>query len=206
VGEPDPAAWADLAQRWAAVPNPYRAAHARWREAEAVLRSRPDTPRGRVDRAHARRALLQSWETARALGAGPLCRELTRLAARARIPLADGSGPAQAALGDSDTAAPTLPGRETTGSGLALRLAGTPESPPADPFNLSPREKEVLGVLAEGRSNREIAQRLFISERTVAVHVGNILAKLDVAGRVEAATVALRLGLVAVPQPFVRRR
>jgi DNA-binding NarL/FixJ family response regulator len=92
------------------------------------------------------------------------------------------------------------------GRGLALRLAGTPESPLADPFNLSPREKEVLGVLAEGRSNREIAQRLFISERTVAVHVGNILAKLGVAGRVEAATVALRLGLVAVPQPIVRRR
>ncbi|MGO9207807.1 MAG: helix-turn-helix transcriptional regulator [Candidatus Limnocylindrales bacterium] len=206
VGEPDPATWADLAQRWAAVPNPYRAAHARWREAEAVLRSRPDTPRGRVNRAHAREALLQSWQIARALGAAPLCRELVRLAARARIPLPEASGPAQVATDDSNAAAPGFPGRETMGRGLALRLAGTPESPPADPFNLSPREKEVLGVLAEGRSNREIAQRLFISERTVAVHVGNILAKLGVAGRVEAATVALRLGLVAVPQPIVRRR
>ena len=93
VGEPDPATWADLAQRWAAVPNPYRAAHARWREAEAVLRSRPDTPRGRVNRAHAREALLQSWQIARALGAAPLCRELVRLAARARIPLPEASGP-----------------------------------------------------------------------------------------------------------------
>ncbi|HXQ95950.1 MAG TPA: LuxR C-terminal-related transcriptional regulator, partial [Candidatus Acidoferrales bacterium] len=220
VGEPDPALWADLARRWVGVANPYRAAHARWREAEAVLRSRPDTPRGRVDRVHARRALLQSWEIATALGADPLCRALTRLAARARIPLPEGSaqgpdgrglspvasGPAQATTGDSGAAVPAFPGRETAGSGLALRLAATPEAPPADPFNLSPREKEVLGVLAEGRSNREIAQRLFISERTVAVHVGNILAKLGVAGRVEAATVALRLGLVAVSQPIVRRR
>ena len=84
-------------------------------------------------------------------------------------------------------------------------LTGPPEVAPADPFNLSPREKEVLGVLAEGRSNREIAQRLFISERTVAVHVGNILAKLGVSGRVEAATVAWRLGLGSVPRPPTRR-
>jgi len=45
-------------------------------------------------------------------------------------------------------------------------------------------------------TNREIGERLYISEKTVGVHVGNILAKLGVSGRVEAATVALRLGLV----------
>jgi DNA-binding NarL/FixJ family response regulator len=54
----------------------------------------------------------------------------------------------------------------------------------------------VLLVLAEGRTNREIAERLFISERTVAVHVRRILAKLRVSGRVEAAGLAIRLGLV----------
>jgi DNA-binding NarL/FixJ family response regulator len=63
-------------------------------------------------------------------------------------------------------------------------------------FGLSPRESEVLLVLAEGRTNREIAERLFISERTVAVHVRRILAKLGVAGRVEATGLAIRLGLV----------
>jgi len=52
-------------------------------------------------------------------------------------------------------------------------------------------------LLAEGRTNREIGDRLFISQKTVGVHVGNILAKLAVSGRVEAATVAIRLGLVA---------
>ena len=54
----------------------------------------------------------------------------------------------------------------------------------------------MLLVLAEGRTNREIADRLFISERTVAVHVRRILSKLSVSGRVEAAGVAIRLGLL----------
>ena len=63
-------------------------------------------------------------------------------------------------------------------------------------FGLSPREQGVLAEIVAGRTNREIGERLFISEKTVGVHVGNILAKLGVGGRVEAATVALRLGLV----------
>jgi predicted ATPase/DNA-binding CsgD family transcriptional regulator len=64
-----------------------------------------------------------------------------------------------------------------------------------DTFGLSPREKEVLQLIAQGRTNREIGERLFISQKTVGVHVGNILAKLDVSGRVEAAAVAIRLSL-----------
>lgn len=76
----------------------------------------------------------------------------------------------------------------------ASRLVGT-ERAPADPFGLSPREREVLALIAAGMTNREIGEALFISDKTVGVHVGNILAKLGVAGRVEAATVAVRLGL-----------
>jgi DNA-binding CsgD family transcriptional regulator len=53
----------------------------------------------------------------------------------------------------------------------------------------------VLALVAAGRSNRQIAQALFISPKTAAVDVSNILAKLGVAGRVEAAAVAHRLGL-----------
>jgi DNA-binding NarL/FixJ family response regulator len=63
----------------------------------------------------------------------------------------------------------------------------------------------VLLVLAEGRTNREIAERLFISERTVHVHVRKILAKLGVSGRVEATGLAIRLGLVP-GRPIVRDR
>jgi DNA-binding CsgD family transcriptional regulator len=67
----------------------------------------------------------------------------------------------------------------------------------ADTFGLSKRELEVLALISQGRTNREIGDRLFISQKTVGVHVGNILAKLGVSGRVEAAAVAIRLGLEA---------
>src|SRR4029453_15745814 len=65
-------------------------------------------------------------------------------------------------------------------------------------FGLSRREHEVLALISEGRTNREIGERLFISQKTVGVHVGNILSKLGVSGRVEAAAVAIRLGLSGV--------
>ncbi|HSH32107.1 MAG TPA: LuxR C-terminal-related transcriptional regulator, partial [Actinomycetota bacterium] len=58
------------------------------------------------------------------------------------------------------------------------------------------REREVLALLVEGHTNRRIAEELFISESTAGVHVSNILGKLGVATRTEAATVAARLGLV----------
>jgi DNA-binding NarL/FixJ family response regulator len=54
----------------------------------------------------------------------------------------------------------------------------------------------VLALIAIGRTNREIAQTLFISPKTATVHVSNILAKLGVRSRVEAATMAHRLGVV----------
>jgi DNA-binding NarL/FixJ family response regulator len=86
-----------------------------------------------------------------------------------------------------------------------LDLAGTNATPvgpvaPADPFGrfgLTEREREVLLLLAGGQSNPQIAQTLFISPKTASVHVSNILAKLGVAGRVEAAAVAHRLGVAS---------
>jgi ATP/maltotriose-dependent transcriptional regulator MalT len=69
------------------------------------------------------------------------------------------------------------------------------EPAPAAPLGLTPREHEVLLLVAEGHTNREIGERLFMSEKTASVHVSRILAKLDVSGRVEAAAVAHRLGL-----------
>jgi len=65
-----------------------------------------------------------------------------------------------------------------------------------DPFGLTPREREVLELLSEGRTNRQIAEHLFISESTAGVHVSNILGKLGVANRGEAAATAHRLRLI----------
>ena len=65
---------------------------------------------------------------------------------------------------------------------------------------LSPRELDVLALIVEGRTNREIASELFISEKTVSVHVSRILAKLGVANRAQAATVAHRIGLARMPE------
>jgi DNA-binding CsgD family transcriptional regulator len=78
-------------------------------------------------------------------------------------------------------------------AGVAVPAAGAPT--PAEQLGLTPREAEVLALVAAGRSNRQIAQALFISPKTVGVHVSNILAKLGAAGRVEAAAIAHRLGL-----------
>jgi DNA-binding CsgD family transcriptional regulator len=71
--------------------------------------------------------------------------------------------------------------------------AGLPARP--RPAGLTPRELEVLGLLVEGRSNRQIAEQLFISDKTASVHVTNLLAKLGVHSRLEAAAMARRLGL-----------
>ena len=237
-GRPDARLWRRLAEEWAAIPDPYQSAKARWWEAAATLQARED-------RADAREALLESWRLASQLPARPLQRELVRLAQRGRItlpgplpdeaipqrqPVAVGPGlPAAAAarlplsvasllgVGDGAERAPASgqrpvpvgPGPPEAGGltrGISERVFPVVEESLADAFGLSPREREVLAVLSEGRTNREIAERLFISERTVGVHVRKILAKLGVAGRVEAASVAIRLGLVPGVERGVHQR
>ena len=80
-------------------------------------------------------------------------------------------------------------------SGPVLWSLRLPEESPV--AGLTPREIEVLQLVAEGRSNGEIGSALFISTKTASVHVSNILAKLGVSGRGEAAAVAHRIGLTA---------
>jgi DNA-binding CsgD family transcriptional regulator/tetratricopeptide (TPR) repeat protein len=208
-GRDDAASWTAVAERWAALRIPYETAQARWREAEAMLGSGA----GRAGRAEARVPLLEAVDTALVLGAVPLLRELRELAGRALITVPDAVEERLAVLDDrprelvgvigpsshttaSPTAATASAG-DGNGSELAdaLKLTGTSEPPRRDTFGLSNREREVLVQIARGRTNREIGERLFISQKTVGVHVGNILAKLGVSGRVEAAAVAIRLGL-----------
>lgn len=72
----------------------------------------------------------------------------------------------------------------------------TPRAEPAEPHSLTPREQEILALVATGRSNGEIGKQLFISTKTVSVHVSNILGKLGASGRTEAAAIARRRGLL----------
>jgi predicted ATPase/DNA-binding CsgD family transcriptional regulator len=84
--------------------------------------------------------------------------------------------------------------------GALSQRAGFAVAPPPEKSpvaGLTPREIEVLQLVAEGRSNGEIGSALFISTKTASVHVSNILAKLGVSGRGEAAAVAHRIGLTA---------
>jgi DNA-binding CsgD family transcriptional regulator/tetratricopeptide (TPR) repeat protein len=100
----------------------------------------------------------------------------------------------------SRAAGPHEPAGDATATGIAAAFAPEDGSKrPKEAFGLSRREREVLALIAEGRTNREIGERLFISQKTVGVHVGNILAKLGASGRVEAAMVAIRLELVPTP-------
>ncbi len=70
----------------------------------------------------------------------------------------------------------------------------------ANPANLTPRELEVLTLVAEGLRNAEIAERLFVAEKTVAHHVSAILRKLGVPNRVQAVSEATRLGIAGQPK------
>ncbi len=87
---------------------------------------------------------------------------------------------------------------------VRLETTGTESAPPSAvrgsvrpaAYGLTRREHEVLGLVATGRTNREIAEALFISESTAGVHVSNILGKLGVSTRTEAARIALDQGLL----------
>jgi DNA-binding CsgD family transcriptional regulator/tetratricopeptide (TPR) repeat protein len=147
-------AWAAAAAAWDEIEQPYPAAQARWREAEARVAA------GERDGAcQPAQAALAAAET---LGAGWLLGEVRGLVERARL--------------------------ELTGAG------GQPLGPEAeeDPFGLTQRERQVLALLAQGATNRQIGAALYMAEKTASVHVSRILAKLGVQGRTQAAAVALR--------------
>jgi DNA-binding NarL/FixJ family response regulator len=76
---------------------------------------------------------------------------------------------------------------------------------PESPETLTPRETEVLRLLAQGKSNKEIAADLVIGIKTVKTHVSSVLSKLDVSSRTQAALHAVRIGLVSLEEPGERR-
>src|ERR671918_2412049 len=70
-------------------------------------------------------------------------------------------------------------------------------------YSLTQREHDILALLAEGRSNRDIAQRLFLSEKTVKAHLAAIFRKLGVTNRTQAAMMAVQMGVGPVPGALV---
>jgi DNA-binding CsgD family transcriptional regulator len=171
AGAAEVAAWQAAVTAWQQAGEPYPQAYALLRLAEAHLAG--------GDRAAAAQPARQAHSIAQRIGAAPIVAEAAALARRARLSVEPGPAPEETA-------------EETPGAGAA----------PADGlarFGLTGREREVLAQLAAGRSNPEIGQALFISAKTASVHVSNILAKLGVSGRVEAAAIAHRLGISPPP-------
>jgi len=102
----------------------------------------------------------------------------------------------QLAVATADELGATRLRAALAGLGRRARLGAGSRAVPGSPLaNLTSRELEVLRSLAAGRTNREIAAELFISDKTVSVHVSNILAKLGAGSRTAAAAIAHDNGL-----------
>jgi NarL family two-component system response regulator LiaR len=99
------------------------------------------------------------------------------------------------AIREVDRGEPSM--HPTVARKLMLEIQRSSELPPTEE-PLTEREAEVLGLLAQGLTNQEIADKLFVSERTVRTHVSNILGKLHLANRTQAALYALRKGLASL--------
>jgi DNA-binding NarL/FixJ family response regulator len=125
-------------------------------------------------------------------------------------PAAAAAGPLRAAAAAAGGHAPLLAQIRTLAERARIPLqppaaaAGEPEAPPParllTRYGLTDRELTVLRLLAAGRTNPQIGAELYISASTASVHVSNILRKLGVSSRVQAAAVAERAGLLT-PQP-----
>jgi DNA-binding CsgD family transcriptional regulator len=166
-GRSSPAVWEALSESWERLARPVAGGYAALRAAEAHLAAAGK----RGSRAAAGSVLRTAVRLIEPVGATALLIEVRDLARRARLPLEEAPGEASEAGAEAASAE-------------------------SDHLGLTDRELEVLALLAEGRTNRQIGEALFISPKTVSVHVSNVIGKLRVSGRVEAATLALRLGLI----------
>jgi DNA-binding NarL/FixJ family response regulator len=137
----------------------------------------------------------------------PLADAIARLARQARIDLAAPSAAVNQSAADAadaaaaaDAAGPTSGSTVSGGSGSADPRSAAPVRRDGIP-SLSARELQVLGLVAAGRTNGQIATELYISPKTASVHVTHILDKLGASNRVEAAMIAARAGLLEPEQP-----
>jgi DNA-binding NarL/FixJ family response regulator len=170
-GTNETAAWEEAVSGARAMHQPFFVAYALMRHAEALVAA--------ADTVAAAAAASEAQTIATGLGAAPLLAEVEALIRRARLATDDATATRQTETpSDAKSAA---------------------EIDAAERFGLTQRELEVLRLVADGCSNNQIAQQLFISRATASVHVSNILSKLGVATRVQAAALAHRRGLVAVP-------
>ncbi|MEO6578667.1 MAG: AAA family ATPase [Candidatus Limnocylindria bacterium] len=156
---------------WLAAGEHWAALREPHRVAYVQLRAAEDQLARRGGRQEARRLLADAQATCLELGAEPLRREVESLARRARLEMA-----------------PSEP--------KSVDRTATGEDPNAgSPFGLSPREIEVVELLADGRTNRQIGDVLFITAKSASHHVSSILGKLGVTSRVEAASMAASAGI-----------
>jgi ATP/maltotriose-dependent transcriptional regulator MalT len=162
------AAGSDAADLWSAA-NSRAGRKGPWMEAYTLYRFGEALLSAHASRREAESPLVRAHAIAQGLAAQPLVGWIEAAARRGRVSLA------------VEEPAPDPSAAETSGD---------------DSMGLTTREREVLQLVAEGYTNRRIAESLFISESTAGVHVSNILGKLGVATRTEAATVATRLGLI----------
>lgn len=186
-GRETPDAWAEAVAAFEPLERPHELARACYRWAESLLHGSERATaglHGRTPREAAVLLLTQAHTAAKTMGARPLADELELLAQRARVPL-------PGLIPDSTAG--------TVAHGTRAAAEAPPAAAPAESLGLTPREREVLRLVADGRSNRQIADALFISPKTASVHVSNILAKLGVSGRGEAGAVAHRLRLFGEP-------
>lgn len=185
-GTDTPGHWARAAEAFDPLSRPYELAqiHRRWAEALLIAPG---------DRSTATALLHRAREAAHRLGARPLTEAVEQLAARARIAL---DGPGAAPGPDAAIHPAVLAAVPATGSpGHASADVQDPAIAAVASFGLTPREQDVHRLVAAGHTNRRIAEELFISPKTASVHVSNILAKLGVSSRGEAAALAHRLRL-----------
>jgi DNA-binding CsgD family transcriptional regulator/tetratricopeptide (TPR) repeat protein len=186
TGRPDPAAWQAARRTWDKLGFPLPSAYTRLRRAEALLarggdRSDRSVQTDQTDRGEAERELRAAHAATRALGADPLRGVIEHVARRARCDLGDEASAGARTGGDA---------RRAAGAAYVGVDSG------ADAFALTPREAEVLALVADGLTNRQIGERLFISSKTASVHVSRLLAKLGAATRGEAAAIAHRRGML----------